>query len=245
MRAYSSAITNYRAARKAFWPLHFVSFQVKAIGDPDTLTWCHFCTAEDNVAVSVVDPDTGLTDARTFAGGGHIVGMGDLVRSEKEIIRSHTLVLSGASSTVLDMVNGFNCRGALFQWFIGELDQDTGLLLDTPPCEFVGFVDTIDLVEGAVDPETGKAADSTFDVTVDSLGAALVARNFEMRSLDASKGRSGDLFNKYADSVHHWEPRWGKDKKSERHKHGGKSGKGGGGKSGSTDGTGRARPDRT
>ena len=130
MRVYSTPITNYRNAGKAFWPIHFISFLVKDVDDPDLLTRANFCTADDDWTVTITDPDSGLPDERTFAGGGHIVKMGDLIRTEGAIIRTHSFTMSGASTLVQDLVHGYNCREALFQWFTGELDQDTGLLID-------------------------------------------------------------------------------------------------------------------
>jgi hypothetical protein len=233
MRVYSSALTNYRNAGKAFWPIHFISFLVKDVDDPDLLTRANFCTSDDNMTVTITDPDTGLADERTFAGGGHIVKMGDLIRSEGAIIRSHAFTMSGASTLVLDLINGYNCREALFQWFTGELDQDTGLLVDEPPCEFVGFVNTIDVHDNALSVDTGDPIDSLVNISVDSLAAALTDRNYDMRDYDVGLTRGGDKFFQYADSAHHWNVRWGKGKKRDKDKNrdkgGGKSGHGNGG----------------
>jgi hypothetical protein len=240
MRVYSSALTNYRNAGKAFWPVHFISFRVKDVDNPLSLTWCHFCTSDDNMTVTITDPDTDETDERTFAGGGHIVKMGDLTRSEGAIIRSHSFTMSGASTLVLDMVHGYNCREALFQWFIGELDQDTGLLIDEPPCEFVGFVNTNDLRDTALTTEGGDTAESTINISVDSFAAALTDRNYDMRDFEVGKARGGDRFFEYADSAHHWNIRWGKEKKREKDKKGKDGREKGGGKGGKNNGgTGR------
>lgn len=243
MRTYSTALTNYRAAGKAFWPIHFISFRVKDRDNPLAFTWANFCTSDDSMTVTVTDPDTGMPVTRTFGGGGHIVQMGDLVRSEGAIIRTHSFTMSGASSLVQDMVYGYNCREALFQWFIGELDVDTGLLIDEPPCEFVGYVNSIDMKEGAQSVDGGEASDSSFQVSVDSLAAALTDRNYDMRDDEVGKTRGGDRFFEYADSTHHWNIRWGKEKKREKDKKP-KENKGGGKPASGGDGTGRTRSDR-
>lgn len=244
MRTYSTALTNYRAAGKAFWPIHFFSFLVKDKANPLLLTRANFCTADDDWTVTITDPDSGLPDERTFAGGGHIVKVGELTRTEGAFIRSHTVIMSGVSTLVQDMVYGYNCQEALFQWFVGELDQDTGLLIDEPPCEYVGFVNTIDLNEGALSPDGDGIADSVFQVAIDSLAAALTDRNFDMRDDEVGKTRGGDRFFKYVDAAHHWNIRWGKGKKRERDNKGkndGNGGKGGGKGGHGAGGTGRVR----
>lgn len=243
MRTYPTELTNYRNAGKAFWPIHFVSIKVKEVADPSDFVWCNFCTSDDNMTVTITDPDTDGADERTFAGGGHIVKMGDLVRSEGAVIRSHSFTMSGASSLVLDMVHGYNCREALFQWFTGELDQDTGLLVAEPQCEFVGFVNTIDIRDAALSVNGGDTAQSDINISVDSLAAALTDRNYDMRDDEVGKTRDGDRFFEFADSAHHWNIRWGKEKKREKHKKGNKHKGGGKGGSGG-DGTKRVRSRR-
>lgn len=218
MRTYSTALNNYRTAGKAFWPVHFISFRVKDKVTPASLTWCHFCTGEDNLTVSVTDPDTGGLVSRTFAGSGHIIQMGDVVRSEGAVIRSHSFTLSGASTLVQDMMYGYNCREALFQWFIGELDQDSGLLIDEPQCEFVGFVNTMEPKESPLSVDSTDNAESYVTVSVDSLSAALTDRNYDMRSVDVSEVRGGDKIFSFAGAAHHWNIRWGKEKKREKNR---------------------------
>jgi hypothetical protein len=246
MRVYSTAITNYRAAGKAFWPIHFISFLVKDVDNPALLFRMNYCTADDDMTVTITDPDNGAADERTFAGGGHIIKMGDLVRSEGAVIRTHSFTMSGASTLVQDMIHGYNCREALFQGFVGEVDQDTGLLIDEPPCELVGFVNTINFSESALVVGGTDSSESLVNISVDSLAAALTDRNYDMRDDEVGKTRDGDRFFKYADSAHHWNIRWGKGKKREKDKSGKGGGKNkGGGKGGSTaGGTGRTRPDR-
>lgn len=246
MRIYPSSLTNYRTAGKGFWPIHFVSIRSKGKDDPLSLVWHNFCTADDNITVTVTDPDTDDADERTFGGGGHLIQMGDLTRSEGAIIRSHSFTMSGVSSLVKDMVYGYNCREALFQWFVGEVDQDTGRLIDEPQCEFVGIVNTIELKEGALSVEGTDPSDAYYTISVDSLAATMTDRNYDMRSIDVSEARAGDKFFEYAGSAHHWNVRWGKEKKREKDRKGGKDGQGnkGGGKGGKGNGgSGRVRGD--
>lgn len=231
MKSYSTALSDYRAAGKAHGQISYVSIRVREVASPSTFHWFHFSTDEDEDTVTVVNQidDAGLgaagaTSARLFLGAGRIVGMGDLVRSEKEIIRSHSFILSGAAAEVLDMVHGYNCRGAHFEWHICEIDQDSGLPVDAPVCEFVGIVNTIDLSDTAIDVDDADPGETTIPVTVDSIAAALTSRNYEMRSKSASEGRGGDKFFQYAESAHRWRVQWGKGKRSEMDRRGNDSG---------------------
>lgn len=228
MKTYSSDITAYRAAGKAHAQISFLSFKVRDKDTPATTQWVHFCTDEDDRTATVTDPDTG-SESRAFLGGGHIVAIDPLVRSEGAVVRNHSLVLSGASDDVLDMVYGYNCRDALFQWYIGEVDQDTGLLVSPPVCEFVGFIDTIEQADGALAVDGQDPASTDITVSVVSLAAALLRTNQDMRSLEISQRRDGDEFFKRSSSAHHWFMRWGMKSRSERDKRGG--GKGDGGRS--------------
>jgi hypothetical protein len=231
MKTYGSNTTAYRSAGKAHHQVNLVSFKVKGIDSPYAEVWYHFTSEEDDRTVTLTDPDTGGSASRTFKGGGHLLGIDALVRSEGAVIRNHALVLSGASSDVLAMVYGYNCREAPFQWFVGELDQDTGLLVDMPSCEFVGSIETIDQNDGALELGSAEAASTDITVSVVSISADL-RRNFDMRSVEVSQRRSGDTFLQHGDSAHHWVQFWGKESKSEKDRKGGGAGKNGDGGTG-------------
>lgn len=225
MRTYGSATTSYRAAANAHDPVDFLSFRVKDTTDPNTTTWFHFCSAEDDLTVTVVDPETGSSESRTFLGGGHIVGLDALVRSEGAVVRSMQWTLSGASSQVLNMAFGYNCREAMAQYFVGERDQDTGLLLDNPAREFVGSIDTIEPSDSGMAVDDANPADSTIVVSVASIGAALLRVNGDMRSPAVAEKRSGDKIFQHSAVAHYWNRRWGKRGRSKKDREGGKGDK--------------------
>jgi len=229
MRTYGSTTTSYRAAGGAHGQVDFLSFKVKDTSNPATTAWFHFCSAEDDMTVNITDPD-GSSESRTFLGGGHIVALDPIVRSEGAVVHSINWTLSGTSSQVLAMVFGYNCREAVAQYFVGELDQDTGLLLDNPSREFVGLIDTIEPSDSALSPNDDSPADSTITVTVSSIGAALLRVNGDMRSPAVAEKRSGDEIFRYSAQAATWNRRWGKRSRSKRDREGGKGdhkGKGG------------------
>jgi hypothetical protein len=241
MKTYSSAVTAYRAAGKAHVQVDFLSFQVKDMTTPATKTWLHFCSADDDLTVTVTDPDTGTSASRTFLGNGPIVAMDPIVRSEGAKVRTMTWTLSGVMAEVLNMVNGYNCREAVAQYFVGEFDEDTGLLLYEPALEFIGSIDSIEFTSAGLDAG-GEYAECTYQVAVSSIGADLLRTNSDMRAVEVSARRSGDKIFKHSDDAATWVSPWGKESKSKRDREGGKNDDKRGGTKG---GDGGGNPGRT
>jgi hypothetical protein len=215
MKTYSSALTNYRAAQREYWQIDLLSFKVKdrTTGDPQ---WYHFSSRDDDEAITVIDQTTGNPELRSYFGGGHIVGVDQLIRSEGTGVRNFTLVLSGTSQAVLDMIQGYDCRDAVFEWRIGEGEDSTGLLVDTPVLEFEGFVSTIDREDAAFSVDVDGPADSNFKVSVVSHIDTLRRANPDMRSQEVGQERSGDDIFLYSSEVNTWTILWGK--KGHQHK---------------------------
>lgn len=224
MKTYSSATTAYRAAGNAHYQVDFLSFRVKSFSDPNDFQWYHFCSDDDDITVSVINPDSGETVERTFYGGGHIVELDALIRSEGPVVRSMNWTLSGASNRVLDMLYGHNCREATAQYFIGEINRNTGLFVDTPATEFVGAIEAVTPSDAGL--ENGSpVADSTVTVSVNSIGSQLLRVNGDMRAVETSMQRDGDEIFEYSDSAADWVRPWGRKSKSKRDRDGGKKDK--------------------
>lgn len=212
MKTYSTALANYRGALKEFGQVDLLSFKVKdrTTGDPQ---WYNFSSRDEDETIFVTNLATGDSEARDFFGGGHILALDPLVRSEGTGVRNFTLVLSGASDKVKDMIQGYDCREAAVEWRIGEADEDTGLLVDTAVLEFEGFVDTVDREDGALTVADDQPADSNFKVSVVSHIAALQRANPDMRSPEIGQDRSGDDIFQYAAESNTWTILWGKEGK--------------------------------
>lgn len=217
MKTYSSAITAYRTANGGFWQRNFLTFTVRdrTTGDP---AYYHFWDGDDNVSVYVIRPSDGATVLRDYFGGGHILALDPIVRSAGTGIRNTSLKLSGVSTQVLDMIQGYDCRDGAFEWHVGEAEQDTGKLVDTPVIEFEGFVDTVEHEDGAVDFGGGQA-ESAFTVSIAPHISTLLRTNPDVRSRAVGQERSGDEIFKYASAANTWNPVWGKGGKQ----HGGKN----------------------
>lgn len=225
MKIYSTAINNYRAAQRGFWQRNFFTFVVRDKSTGAAVTY-NLWDGDDNVTVQVVNQNTGALEYRDYFGGGQIVSVNPIVRSEGTGVRNISVRLSGASPQVLDMVQGYDCRDAVFEWHIGEAEESTGILVDTPDCEFDGFVDTIDLSDGAVDPNGGQA-ESNFDVSGSTYMTTLLRTNPAVRSKEFGNDRSGDGILSHSDAANQWTMLWGKKGRS---------------KNGGSDGDGRDKP---
>jgi hypothetical protein len=224
MKTSSSDTAAYRGAQREFYGIDLLSFKVRDrdTGDPQ---WFHFSSRDTDETISVVNQVTGETEFRDYYGGGHIVSLDPLVRSEGTVIRNLQLVLSGASDEVQDMIQGYDCRDAVFEWRIGEGVDDTGLMVDTPELEFEGFVDTADREDGALTIDSAAPADTNFKVSVVSHIATLQRANPDMRSREVGQERSDDDIFQFAGEANTWDVLWGK--KGQKHKHDGPSGGGG------------------
>jgi hypothetical protein len=225
MKTYSSAISTYRGALKEFGQVDLLSFRVRSRNSPSEYVWFNFSSRDDDETIFVTDVATGDSEPRDFFGGGHIVALDPLVRSEGTVVRNFTFVLSGTSVPVQDMIQGYDCRDAVIEYRIGETDEDTGLLVDGAVVEFEGFVDTIDREDAAISIEGDQPADTNFKVSVVSHIAALQRPNTDMRSPEIGQERSDDDIFLYTSEANTWTILWGKEGK-----------KGGGKDSGDKDG---------
>lgn len=224
MRTYSTAITNYLNSGKPYSEHVFFTFRVKDKTTHAEVVY-NFSTLEANEDVTVINQDDGTDDLRSYWGGGHIIDYDPIVLSAGTGIRIQRFRMSAVSDIVLDMVNGYNCTNAEFEWHVGIVEHDTGILVDTPTCEYIGFVDQISPSYAPIDPETGEPGEAVFEFEVASLFRALTATNPAVRSEEQGESRSGDKVFAYADAANTWQIYWGKNKSSHKQRNGGGDGK--------------------
>lgn len=215
MKTYSSPLSSYRAAGREHYQINLVSFQVRDRGT-NALVWKHFSSRDYNETINVINQSSGAPEARDYVGGGALVAMDPLIRSEGTGVRNFSLVLSATSTDVLDMLQGYDARDAVFEWHIGEADGETGLLVDTPVCEFEGFVDAADRSDAALGITSGEPSEATFTVSVTSHISTLQRANPDMRSHEVGQERSGDDIFAYTGAANQWAVLWGK--RGHRHK---------------------------
>ncbi|MBL0374039.1 hypothetical protein JJB09_18620 [Rhizobium sp. KVB221] len=215
MKIYSSAINSYRNGLKTFNAVHLISFRVRNRSD-NTRVWFNFSSRDYNEMIQVVDQSNGSLEYRDYWGDGAIVGADPIVRSEGTGIRNFSVSLSAVHTAVLDMVRGYDARDALVEYNIGEVDEATGLLVDTPVCEFVGYLDSGAFQTGEINPLTSETAESTFPLSINGHKAALLQTNTDMLSRSVGQERSGDDIFRYVDEAPTWNILWGKGGKNKR-----------------------------
>lgn len=216
MKTYSSAITNYRADLKGYFQVNLLCFVVKTRDTGETVR-VNFSDREYNETIQIVNQSTGDLEFRDFIAGA-IVDIDPLIRSEGTNTRNFNVTLSGVHQSVLDMVQGYDTRDAEIEWHIGEAEEGTELLIDTPVCEFIGIVDTPDLEDSAVDPHSDGGSESHIVISITSYLATLQF-NPDMRSLEIGQERSDDDIFQYAAETNQWDILWGKEGKKHKKDH--------------------------
>lgn len=208
MKTYTNAITIYRASGREHGQVDLVSFRVRErdTGDPH---WFHFTSRDDDEAVTVIDPDSGADDLRSYFGGGHIVAMDAITRTEGTDASPMSIVLSATSDVVRDMIYGYDCRDALVEWHIGESEDNTGLLIDTPSLEFEGFIDVVSKDDAGLNLENDVPADSNFKLTIVDHITVLERGNADLRSYEVGQDRSGDAIYRFVAESNTWDVLWG------------------------------------
>lgn len=220
MKAYSPSVTAYREAHGVYKQRVFIC--ITALDENDDPVQINFTDYPLDIDVNIENQETFDIEVRSFFGGKHVIGMDPLVRSMGTGHRSFDIKLSGVTTPVLDLLQGYNCREANFELHIGEVDINSGLLLDTPTCEYIGYVDVAKADDDALKVDQREAAESTFQLTVTSNIGRLKRTNPDVRTKAVGEERLGDEIFEFVEEVS-VPTLWGKEGK------GGGDGKGGGG----------------
>ncbi|MBB1247463.1 hypothetical protein [Rhizobium sp. G21] len=160
-----------------------------------------------------MDPDTGNTVLRSYFGGGHIVSVDPIVRYEGVSIRNVNVRMSAVSDQVREMLYGYDARDAHVEWHIGEMEEATGLLVDTPNLEFEGLVDEASRADSPLSiwAQSPPVSSSDFTLSLAPWHSVLQRANPAKRTLAVGQERSGDGIYRYADAAHRWNDlTWGK-----------------------------------
>lgn len=209
MIEYDPAVVSYNADGKPYWEVDFLYIEGRD-KETDAIMNFYFSNLRRDETVGIHDPQTDSTLNRPYLGGGHIVTLPPIKRSQALTIDQHVIELSLVSADVKNMIYGYNLTRAHFEWHKGQLSSETGKLLALPLCEFYGFLDGIDDKTQAPD-DKGKMI-STVSISVVPHHAELEYSNQIFRSYEEGKKRDGDEIFLWVDEVGDWMIPWGKSK---------------------------------
>lgn len=162
-----------------------------------------------NIAAPYIDVNDGSTQSRTYYGAGTLLTMDPIPLVADITVRNFKIGLSQIDSTVANLVRGYDVHGAPIEVHRGIFNPGTFQLVDPAEVRFVGFIDTMDIV----DPKEG--ADGSIAITCVSHTRLLTRINTSVRSdTDQKLRNASDTFYKDTPTVGDWQIWWGQAKGS-------------------------------
>lgn len=158
-----------------------------------------------SIDAEVIDPDTGSTVTRTFAGAGGLISISDIPRVSNLTVQNVTVKLAQVADRVNTLVRGYDCKQGKVQIFRGLFNLDTHVMVAPAFPRFVGTIDAAPITT----PPAGQTGDVTLTVTGNTI--ELTRSNPDTRS-DASQRLRSATDNFYQDTatVSEWQQYWGK-----------------------------------
>lgn len=204
MKNYSVATANahVNARDNGIKPRYFVWIVAKDRDTGADVTF-GFWTGDQNIALNVINGQTGLPVAREYFGGvnlevGEIPLVSDLTDNPVDV------AMSAIAPMVQNFYRGAEPRLAYVEIHHQTLAPESNLPVDDPEIEYIGLVDDADVPTGPV------GNDSMVKLQLRSEGLSMGTRiNPRKRSDAAQTRRQGDRFARYGNSVGYWDVHWG------------------------------------
>jgi hypothetical protein len=157
------------------------------------------------VDAAVTDPDTGLSDTRTFSGAGGLIKISDIPLVNNLTVQNVTISLNQILDRVNDLLRGYDPKQGRVEIYRGLFDPATRRMVAAAECRFVGFIDEIEINT----PKEGDEGGVT--ITCVSHTQELTRSNPDTRSDASQRLRSStDNFFQDAAVVGDWDFFWGK-----------------------------------
>lgn len=161
----------------------------------------------DNINATVINPDTGVTQTRSFFGAGSLVETSDIPLVANLSVQNVTIRASQIHTEIERIVRDYDCQQARVEIYRGLFDPETRLMVAPAEPRFVGFVDMIEVQT----PSENEEGSVTF--TCASHTQEVIRSNAETRSSAYQLLRQvNDGFFDDADTVPEWEVWWGSEK---------------------------------
>lgn len=182
----------------------FVWFVVRDIATGNPVTDGYWSDVGD-ISADVIDPDTGSTVTRSFAGASGLISISDIPLVSNLTVQNVTVTLAQVSDRINTLVRGYDCKQGRIQIFRGLFDPATRTMVAPAFPRFVGTIDAA--------PVTTPAEGQVGDVSISCTGNTqeLTRSNPDTRS-DASQQlrAAGDHFYRHTATVVDWQMYWGK-----------------------------------
>lgn len=156
-------------------------------------------------AASVIDPETGGDQSRTWGGADGLISISDIPLVSTLTVQQVTITLSQVSGRVNDLLRTYDCKQGKVEIFRGLFDPDTRELVAPAFPRFVGFIDEAPVTT----PRENENGDVT--ITCTSHAQEITRSNPDTRS-DASQRLRSASDNFYQDTavVGTWQMFWGR-----------------------------------
>lgn len=158
-----------------------------------------------SITASVVDPDTGGTQSRTFAGADSLISISDIPLVSALTVQNVTITLSQVSDRINTLVRTYDCKQGVVQIFRGLFDPATRSMVGPAYPRFAGFINQAPVTT----PAEGAAGNVVLTCTSNT--QEMTRANSDTRSDASQRLRSAtDNFLQDVAVVGTWQLFWGK-----------------------------------
>lgn len=205
MRNISAAFFNALNASRdtGISPRQFVWFTVKdrATGLPVN---AGFWTGDEDIAITVISPITGLPEGRTYFGAQNLF-ISPIVRVTDATIQSVSISLSQISPAAQQLIRGYDARLGKVEIHEMLIQPRSNQVVSPPEIVFLGEVDKSPITT----PSIGE--DGSLDITAVSDAISMLSiKNPAKSSAEFQLRRNpNDSFGRYSSTIATWNIPWG------------------------------------
>lgn len=159
-----------------------------------------------SITADIIDPDTGFTVSRTWAGAGSLIRISDIQLVSNITVQNITVTLSQVADRVNALVRGYDCKQGRVEIYRGLFDPASRTMVAAATPRFVGTIDEAPITT----PKEGESGDVILTCTSNTL--ELTRSNSDTRS-DASQRKRLSTDDFFADAavVGTWQQFWGRE----------------------------------
>lgn len=157
-----------------------------------------------NINASVVNPDNGAIETRSFYGSGNLVAISDIPLVSNLTAQDITVELSHLATNAEALIRQYEVRQAVIQIFRGLFNIETRRMVSPAYPRFSGFVDRVNITTPA-EGEEGRISLSCTSHTRETLRSNAATRSHESQKLF----NPNDTFYVDSASARNWDVWWG------------------------------------